>query len=663
MCGITGYFTTAGAPALGAVDLRRAVVALRKRGPDDEGVWSGSPEVGLGQTRLSILDLSSHGHQPMLSSNGRLVMVFNGEVYNFADIRKELVQLGHHFHGSGDSEVILAAFQEWGVRSAVGRFVGMFAIALWDLQTARLTLIRDRLGVKPLYYGWDGRTIWFGSELKALRAYSHWQPRVDTSALADFFRFSYIAEPLSIYQQVSKLRPGHILEIDRGGQPSLHQYWSVGEGSRHAPQEGEEELSERLESLMTDAFRLRMISDVPVGVFLSGGVDSSALVALLKRDGPPIRTFTIGFDDERFNEAPFAEKIAHHLGTLHTTQIVSESDAMQVLPDWGDLFDEPFGDDSGIPTLLVSRLAAQHVKVVLSADGGDELFGGYTSYSAVLNRIQSVQRQSSMGRLARDLAAAVPWERLDGMLAGRLGYADPQRSLSRSMSLRLRYLREARALSTTGDIFEHVLTSSYWHDADLDRLIGVRSTASRPSCDTYPGEVGEKMCLWDLHHYLAGDVLAKVDRTTMAVSIEGREPLLDHRLVEFAFALPYRLRRGALGSKHLLRKVLYRHVPRDLIDRPKKGFAPPIGRWMSGALKRLLDEHLDTQRIERQGILNPQTVAAVRQRFEAGDPFSVQRVWLLLAFQLWHARWMDNGADASIKQPIELTDQLVGLAQ
>lgn len=663
MCGITGYFTTAGAPALGAVDLHRAVMALRKRGPDDEGVWSGSPEIGLGQTRLSILDLSSHGHQPMLSSNGRLVMVFNGEVYNFADIRKELVQLGHQFHGSGDSEVILAAFQEWGVRSAVSRFVGMFAIALWDLQAGRLTLIRDRLGVKPLYYGWDGRTIWFGSELKALRAYPHWQPRVDTTALADFFRFSYIAEPLSIYQQVSKLRPGHLLEINRGGQPSLHRYWSVGEVPRHTAQAGEEELSERLEALMTDAFRLRMISDVPVGVFLSGGVDSSALVALLKRDGPPIRTFTIGFDDARFNEAPYAEQIARHLGTLHTTQIVSESDAMQVLPDWGDLFDEPFGDDSGIPTLLVSRLAAQHVKVVLSADGGDELFGGYTSYSAVLNRVQSVQRQSSIGRLAREFAATVPWERLDGMLARRLGYADPQRSFSRSMSLRLRYMREARALSTAGDMFEHVLTSSYWHDADLDRLIGLRSPVSRLNCDTYPGEVGEKMCLWDLHHYLAGDVLAKVDRTTMAVSIEGREPLLDHRLVEFAFALPYRFRHGALGSKHLLRKVLYRHVPRELIDRPKKGFAPPIGRWMSGALRSLLDKHLDLQRIARQGILNPQVVAAVRQRFEAGDPFSVQRVWLLLAFQLWHARWMENGERASIKQPVELMDQLTGMVQ
>ncbi len=295
---------------------------------------------------------------------------------------------GHRFVGTGDSEVILAAFQEWGVRDAVKRFVGMFAIALWDVPTGRLTLIRDRLGVKPIYYGWNGRTLWFGSELKALRAYPHWQPRIDKAALADFFRFSYIVEPLSIYEQVSKLPPGHFLELQRGGQPSMHRYWSVSDGPGHDASASEDALAEQLEALMADAFNLRMISDVPVGVFLSGGVDSSALVALLKRDGPPIRTFTIGFDDPRFNEAPYAEQIAKHLGTLHTTQIVSEAEAMQVLPTWGDLFDEPFGDDSGIPTLLVSRLAAQEVKVVLSADGGDELFAGYNSYGAVLRRMR-----------------------------------------------------------------------------------------------------------------------------------------------------------------------------------------------------------------------------------------------------------------------------------
>jgi asparagine synthase (glutamine-hydrolysing) len=642
MCGITGFFSSSGSPQAGEADLRRAVATLRRRGPDDEGVWLSGTEVGLGHTRLSILDLSAHGHQPMLSNDGRLAMVFNGEVYNFADIRSELLAKGYRFRGSGDSEVILGAFQEWGVREAVKRFIGMFAIALWDKEAGKLTLIRDRLGVKPLYYGWNGRTLWFGSELKALRAYPHWQPRIDKAGLADFFRYSYIAEPRSIYEQVSKLPAGHFLELTRGAEPSVHRYWTVLDAAGTGKQASEEALVDQLEALLADAFNLRMISDVPVGVFLSGGVDSSALTALLKRDGPPIRTFTIGFDDPRFNEAPYAEQVARHLGTVHTTQIVGETEALQVLPIWGDLFDEPFGDDSGIPTLLVSRLAAQHVKVVLSADGGDELFGGYNSYAAVFDRMQSTLRQSAVGRIARNLAVAMPWERVDGVLAGRAGSADPHRSLLRSISLKLRYLRETHELSTAGGQFEHLSTSSKWHDADLDSLLGQAAPRLRTNCDDYPGNDGEKMCLWDLAHYLPGDILAKVDRTTMAVSIEGREPLLDHRLVEFAFSLPYHLRRGSLGSKHLLRKVLYRHVPPDLIERPKMGFAVPIGRWMSGALKPLLDHHLDLARVAQQGVLNPLVVQTVRQRFEAGDPFSVQRVWLLLAFQLWYARWMES---------------------
>jgi asparagine synthase (glutamine-hydrolysing) len=653
MCGITGYFTAAGVPELGESDLRRAVASLRNRGPDDQGTWLGGPEVGLGHTRLSILDLSEHGHQPMLSADGRLVMVFNGEIYNFADVRRDLLLKGHVFRGSGDSEVILAAVQEWGVHEAVKRFLGMFAIALWDTHTGQLTLIRDRLGVKPLYYGWNGRTLWFGSELKALRAYPHWQPRIDNEALADFFRFSYIVEPRSIYEQVAKLPPGHTLELSRGGQPTIQRYWSVLEGIRCDEHASEEVLTDQLEALMADAFRLRMVSDVPVGVFLSGGVDSSVVTALLQRNGPPVRTFTIGFDDPRHNEAHHAELVAKHLGTLHTTQIVSEADAMQVLPSWGDLFDEPFGDCSGIPTLLVSRMAAQHVKVVLSADGGDELFGGYHSYESVLGRMRSKQGQSAVGRMARDVAAAVPWERVDGLLSGRPGSADPGRSFSRSMSLRLRYLRETHGLSTPGRMFEHVVTSLYWHDADLPSLLGKVAPRSRRTSDEYPGGPGDQMSLWDLEHYLPGDILAKVDRTTMAVGIEGREPMLDHRLVGMALSLPYRMRRGPLGAKHLLRKVLFRHVPRSLVERPKMGFSPPIGRWLAGELKPLVDEYLDRRRITEQGILNPATVETVMRRFEAGDPFSVQRVWLLLAFQLWHARWMEAPA---------ATDSFVALA-
>ena len=641
MCGITGFFSASGRPEVGEADLRRAVATLRNRGPDDHGSWAPGSELGLGHTRLSILDLSEHGHQPMLSTDGRLAMVFNGEIYNFADIRRELLPKGHVFRGSGDSEVILAAFREWGVREAVKRFIGMFAIALWDADAGKLTLIRDRLGVKPLYYGWNGRTLWFGSELKALRAYPHWQPRIDQAALADFFRFSYIVEPRSIYEQVAKLPPAHLLELSRGGRPTIERYWSAVDGIRSNEEANEDALADELEALMTDAFKLRMVSDVPVGVFLSGGVDSSVVTALLQRNGPPVRTFTIGFDDARHNEAHHAEVVAKHLGTVHTAQTVREAEAMQVLPTWGDLFDEPFGDSSGIPTLLVSRMAAEHVKVVLSADGGDELFGGYHSYDAVFSRLQSVQKQSAVGRLARDVAAALPWEHVDSVLAGRSRFADPGRSRGRSMSVRLRNLRETHHLSTTGGIFEHAVTSIYWNGEDLQRLLGNAVLPSRRNSDDYPGGPVDQMCLWDLEHYLPGDILAKVDRATMAVGIEGREPMLDHRLVEMALSLPYRLRRGSLGPKHLLRKVLYRHVPRNLIERPKMGFSPPIGRWISGELKPLVDQYLEPRRIAEQGILDPSAVAIVLKRLEAGDPFSVRRVWLLLAFQLWHARWME----------------------
>jgi asparagine synthase (glutamine-hydrolysing) len=449
-----------------------------------------------------------------------------------------------------------------------------------------------------------------------------------------------------------------MLVLARGGLPVVERYWAAGEAAGNDASASDDALEAQLESLMTDAFNLRMISDVPVGVFLSGGVDSSVVAALLKRDGPPICTFTIGFDEPRFNEAPFAEKVARHLGTLHTTRIVRDADAMDVLVGWGELFDEPFGDASGIPTLLVSRLAAQHVKVVLSADGGDELFAGYSSYASVVNRLQSERRHSPVARVARDVACSLPWERIDALLAGRAASADPDRSISRSMLLRLRYLRETHGLATPGGQFEHVLTSSYWHDHELDSLLGGAQKNARRSSDDYPGELGEQMCRWDLDHYLAGDVLTKVDRTTMSLSIEGREPLLDHRLVEFAFGLPFRLRRGSLGTKHLLRKVLYKHVPRELIDRPKMGFTPPIGRWMTGELKPLLDQYLDPGRIARQGLLDPSTVQTVRKRFEAGDPYSVQRVWLLLAFQLWHARWMEGAAVASRPGTVQLDTDL-----
>jgi asparagine synthase (glutamine-hydrolysing) len=641
MGGITGFFSASGTLEVGESDLHRAVESLRNRGPDEQGSWLGAPDLGLGYTRLSTMDPNERERQPIVSADGRSGMVFNGEIYNVADLRGELAAKGNTFFGSGAHEVILAAFREWGVNAAVKRFNGTFALALWDVQAGKLTLVRDRMGVKPLYYGWNGRTLWFGSELKALRAYPHWQPRIDDAALADFFRFAYIVEPRSIYQQVSKLAPGHALELVRGGQPLVQQYWGVLDDFRYAePQASEEELADELEALISDACRIRTVSEASVGLFLSGGVDSSVVAAMLQRDGFAMRTFTIGFDDPRHDEARHAEEVARHLGTLHTTQVVREAEAMQVLPNWGDLFDEPFGDSSGIPTFLAATLAARHVKVVLLADGADELFGTYQSYVATFNRMHSPRHRTAVGRVARVVASKLPWDRIERAMADRSASADPGRSFGRRLTQHLRYLREIGPLTTPGRMFQHSQTSAYWHDADLHRLLG-KETPMRRNADGYPGDPEEQMRLWELEHYTSADILTKVDRATMAAGIEAREPLLDHRVVAMALSLPDRLRGGPLGAKHLLRKVLYRHVPRALIERPKMGFSPPIGRWMSGALKPLLDQYLDDRRIAQQGILDPLVVRQVRRRFGAGDARSVQRVWLLLAFQMWHARWME----------------------
>ena len=620
--------------------------SLHGRGPDEQGSWLGGPDIGLGFTRLSVMDPNERDRQPMRSPDARSGMVFNGEIYNLADIRSELGPQGHTFFGSGAHEVILAAFREWGVDAAVKRFNGAFALALWDVQAGRLTLVRDRMGLKPLYYGWNGRTLWFGSELKALRAYPHWQPRIDDAALADFFRFAYIVEPRSIYQQVFKLAPGHALELVRGGQPVVRRYWGVLDDFRCTESQADEEaLADELEALISDACRIRTAPESSVGLFLSGGVDSSVVAAILRRAGSAMQTFTIGFEDPRYDEARHAEEVARRLGTSHTTQIVREAEAMQVLPNWGDLFDEPFGDSSGIPTFLASALAAQQVKVVLLADGADELFGTYQSYEATFNRMHSPQHRTALGRMARVVASKLPWDRIERAMADRSAGTDAGRSFGRRLTQHLRYLREIGPLTTPGRMFQHSQTSAYWHDADLQSLLG-KETPMRRNADGYPGNPEEQMRLWELEHYTSADILTKVDRATMAAGIEAREPLLDHRVVAMALSLPDRLRGGPLGAKHLLRKVLYRHVPRALIERPKMGFSPPIGRWMSGALKPLLDQYLDDRRITQQGILDPVVVRQVRRRFEAGDTRSVQRVWLLLAFQMWHARWMEIPSSA-----------------
>jgi asparagine synthase (glutamine-hydrolysing) len=641
MCGITGYWARDSQPEAWLRNLPDAVRSLRQRGPDDSGTWvRADGGVAFGHTRLSILDLSELGRQPMVSADGDLVMVFNGEIYNFAEIRSELEARGHRFRSSGDAEVALAALRHWGV-AAVERFIGMFAIALWHERARRLWLIRDRLGVKPLYYAWDGRALWFGSELKALRAFRAWRPEVDRGALGEYFQFGYISAPRSIYRQVCKLLPGHWLELGESGEPVTRCYWSALE-PREPLAQSESELEERLEALLIDAFRYRMVADVPVGVFLSGGLDSSLVAAILQRhSGQTVRTFTVGFADPDFDEAPWARKVAAHLGTEHTEHILCPNETAGILTRWADLFDEPFGDPSGIPTFLVSRIARKSVKVALSADGGDELFSGYQHYDAVLEHQRVLARLPWLARhaLSRTLRL-LPAASLQGW-ADRFPAPAPLRHAARREGIdRLEKLRAVLPEVAPEAIYD--LAMSCWTPTEVARLLG-EQLPPRPLLNGHRRSFIDHMSLCDLRHYLPDDILTKVDRATMAVGLEGREPLLDHRLVELALRLPPGLRRGALGTKHLLRRVLYRYVPKAILERPKQGFSVPVSRWLRGELSPLLDTYLAPERIRAAGILDPSVVARALSNFREGGPrrdrLDVQKVWLLCAFEMWREKW------------------------
>jgi asparagine synthase (glutamine-hydrolysing) len=634
MCGIVGIWDTHRQAASIRPELEEAVRRLQHRGPDDQGIWMNDSGVAFGHTRLSIVDLSPSGHQPMKSADGRYAVTFNGEIYNHGEIRARLESAGHSFVSRSDTEVILQAFHEWG-SDAVKQFIGMFAFAIWDEIEQTLELVRDRLGVKPLYFAWHDGTLCFGSELKALRAFSHWKPAINRQALGEFLQYGYISEDRSIYEGIHKLLPGHRLRLARGRQPVIERYWSVLD-SRNEPLRGsDQDIEAELQALLIDAAKYRMVSDVPVGVYLSGGIDSSLVTALLARHhDQTIRTFTIGFREDSHDESRWARRVARHCGTMHTEYILDAAEALEIAKGWGSLFDEPFGDSSGIPTLLVSRLARRDVKVVLSADGGDELFSGYNVYTGVLNRLDRLRRipapMRSVSAAIMSIAVAEP---VQGLLAA---LATPTSTRSERLH-RVRRLQSMLREPTIGRLFE--LDKSYWTSQDANRLItGYESP--RATADTYPGTNAEKISLWDIHHYLPDDILTKVDRTTMAVSIEGREPLLDHRVAEYAFRLPPYLKRGALGPKHILKSILFRYVPRELLDRRKQGFAIPLDSWLRNELKELVMDYLSQHRIVSAGILDWKMVSKLKEDFYAGTRRLKGPLWFMLAFEMWRESWL-----------------------
>jgi asparagine synthase (glutamine-hydrolysing) len=614
---------------------RCMTAAIVHRGPDDEGVWV-DPEAGvaLGHRRLSILDLSPEGHQPMHSASGAFVIVFNGEIYNFRDIRAELESRGHRFRGHSDTEIMLAAFEQWGVRSAVEKFNGMFSFAAWDRRDRTLYLCRDRLGKKPLYYGWAGNVLLFASELKALLAHPAFDGEIDRDALALYVRHGYIPSPYSIYRGIRKLPSGGILAIrpaDAGANAEPEQYWSALDAARRSlenPLADETEAMQKLEALLRDAVGIRMISDVPLGAFLSGGIDSSVVVALMQSiSSSPVKTFSIGFREARHNEAEHARAVAGYLGTDHTDLYVTPEQAREVIPGLPAMYDEPFADASQIPTFLVSQLARRSVTVALSGDGGDELFAGYRTYSAGEQYFKRNQRwPGTLRRVAAGCMTGLP-DNFTRAVLGRAGVVGGDMRLQRIASI----LEQ----DSTGPAYRAMV--SIWESPEQVAL-GSSEPATpfvdRRYTDAVRGEIPAMMLL-DAATYLPDDILVKVDRASMAVSLEARCPLLDYRLFELAWRMPMALKRRNGSGKWILKELAYRLVPRELLDRPKAGFGVPIESWLRGPLKEWAGDLMDPAMLRREGWLNPAPVQAAWEAHLTGRINLNERLWIVLMFQAW----------------------------
>ena len=646
MCGFIGFTKS------GNVDtpstLKKMSDIIQHRGPDSAGIWldENGPLV-LAHRRLSIQDSSPAGHQPMVSKCGRFVLVFNGEIYNHLSLRQELQAAQASFwRGHSDTETLLACFAAWGVERTLQATVGMFAIALWDRQEQLLTLARDRMGEKPLYWGWCGDVLLFGSELKALKAHPSFNAEIDRNALTLLLRHCYIPAPYSIYQGVQKLMPGHFVQIllhddvarSKGAQPEA--YWqlndAVEEGLANPFTGSPDAAVDLLECQLSASIGDQMLSDVPLGAFLSGGVDSSTIVALMQAQSErPVRTFTIGFDHVGYNEAAHAKAIAAHLGTDHSELYVRPEDALAVIPKLPKMYCEPFGDSSQIPTFLVSQMAKQHVTVALSGDGGDELFGGYNRYMAArkvwgpLQRLPLFTRHAAAG-LLRSLSPAT-WDKLFDcarpMLPSRLQFSIPGE--------KARKLANVLALSN-GRAFYRQLTSHWTDPASV--VIGAtepNTLLTTPSAWPETDCLEHAMMAMDSQTYMADDILTKVDRAAMAASLETRVPMLNHRVVELAWRMPldFKIRHGQ--GKWLLREVLYKHVPKELIERPKKGFGIPLDRWLRGPLREWTEALLDENRLRSEGFFHPEPIRNMWAEHLSGKQNWQYHLWNVLMFQAW----------------------------
>ncbi|HSV24569.1 MAG TPA: asparagine synthase (glutamine-hydrolyzing) [Xanthobacteraceae bacterium] len=635
MCGIAGFLdagrsATADEAAAWARDMADAV---KHRGPDDSDIWiDPAAGIGLGHRRLSIIDLSPLGRQPMHSADGRYVISYNGEVYNFTELRAELAGLGHSFRGGSDTEVMLAACREWGPEQAVTRFVGMFAIALWDRETATLHLIRDRMGVKPLYWCRRDGVFLFGSELKALMAHPVWRGEIDIEAAAAFVRYSYVPGTATIFRHVHKLAPGAILTMQAGAEPQITFYWRLRDVVAAPPIEDEREAVAELETILRDSIRGRMIADVPLGAFLSGGIDSSTVVALMQAQSTrKVRTFSIGFQEPGYDEANHAKEVAVHLGTDHTELYVTPRQTIDAVPSLPKWFDEPFGDSSQIPTYLVSAMTRQHVTVALSGDGGDELFAGYLRYrivDQVWRRLgwvpQGVRRMAGagLGALSEpllDRAARLLPKRMRPLNAGRKVH------------------RVATLLALPAEDVLFLELAAIWPNEDVlvPGSTGALRLAAAPDLACLLPDAVSRMQYYDATSYLPDDIMTKVDRCSMAVALEAREPLLDHRLVEFVWKLPRRFKYDGRQTKRLLRQVLHRYVPRELVERPKMGFSIPLGNWLREDLRDWAEGLLSKKRLAVDGMFAVDEVHRLWDEHQTRRANRENVLWNVLMFQAW----------------------------
>lgn len=640
MCGIAGILEQSAPAGLGAV-ARDMTGTMVHRGPDGGDVWADvGAGVALGHRRLAIVDLSEAGHQPMISSCGRLVVSYNGEIYNAPELRAELVAKGRAFRGRSDTEVIVEGAAEWGLATLLPRLIGMFAVAVWDRRDRRLTLARDRFGIKPLYWSDAGGRFLFGSELKALTAHPGFDREIDRDAVAAYLRFCYVPAPQSIYRTARKLEAGHVLEVSPGAAPRVAPWWRLSDtvrAARAAPFAGSaKEAGAALEELLRDCVGRRMVADVPLGALLSGGIDSSTVAALMQAlSDRPVQTFTIGFDQPGYDEAVHARAVAQHLGTDHHQLILTAEDAMGVIPKLPEIYDEPFADPSQIPTYLVSRMARQQVTVALSGDGGDELFAGYNRYIAAAGRLGRVWAFPGLvRRIIANGIDAVP-ARLWPRLMPSLPQADDKMA---KLSGAVRGGRDGfyrqvvstwrdpeKAVSGAGEIW-----GSAWEEAEA----------------LCPDPV-ERMQYLDAMTYMADDILTKVDRASMAVSLEARVPLLDHRAAAFAWSLPMGMKLAGGQGKQVLRQVLYRHVPRELIERPKQGFSVPIGDWLRGPLREWAGDLLDASAIKRRGLVCPEAVETLWAAHLDGTRDHSSRLWAVINLQATLGRPRPSPAGAA----------------